>query len=63
MDKKIQEIADSLEREMKRLVTYVDEKVVPAARQEAHSLLKTTARELEKLAQKLEKEEKKEDTK
>ena len=53
MDKRWQEIARSLEKEVKRVVAYVDRQVVPAARKEAHLALLNTAKELERLADKL----------
>jgi hypothetical protein len=53
MDKSWQEIAHNLEQEVKKLVTYVDTQVVPAARKEAHVALSGMARELDKLAEKL----------
>jgi hypothetical protein len=52
-DKRWDEIAHNLEQEVKKLVTYVDEQVVPAARKEAHHALLGLSKELEKLAQKL----------
>jgi hypothetical protein len=52
-DKRWDEIAHNLELEIKKLVTYVDEQVVPAARKEAHHALSGLAKELEKLAEKL----------
>jgi hypothetical protein len=53
MDKRWEEIAHNLEKEVKKLVTYVDEQVVPTARKEAHHALLGVAKELEKLAEKL----------
>ena len=53
MDKNWDEIAHNLELEVKKLVTYVDQQVVPAARKEAHVALTGLAKELEKLADKL----------
>jgi hypothetical protein len=52
-DKRWEEIAHNLEVEVKKLVTYVDEQVVPVARKEAHHALSGLAKELEKLAEKL----------
>ena len=55
MDPKLEEALRSLDREFKRVVAYVDKEVVPVARQETYSALKTVARGLDKLAEKLEK--------
>ena len=54
MDPKLEEALRSLDREFKRVVKYVDKEVVPVARQETHLMLKTVARGLNKLADKLE---------
>jgi hypothetical protein len=53
MDKRWEDIARNLEKEVKRMVDYVDTQVVPTARKEAHLALKNVAKELDKLAEKL----------
>ncbi|GEM_PF-4189252 len=53
MDKRWEEIAHNIEKEMKKAVKYVDEQLVPATRKEANVFLKRAAKELEKLAEKL----------
>ena len=57
MDPKLEDIGRALDQELKRLVTFVDERIVPAARQDAHKLLRRAARELERLAEKLEQDQ------
>lgn len=56
MDTKLEDLGRALDQEIKRLITFVDERIVPAARQDAHKLLRRAARELERLAEKLEKD-------
>ena len=53
MDKRWEEMSKNIEQEVKRMVAYVDEQVVPTARREAHIALKNVAKELDRLADKL----------
>ncbi len=55
MDKRWEEITHNIEQEVKKMVEYVDQQVVPTARKEAETALRHVAGELEKLADKLKK--------
>ncbi len=56
LDKKIKDAGQALEKELQDLVAFVEQNVVPAARRDTHVLLRRAARELDRLADKLEKE-------
>ena len=55
VDKKLKDVGRALEKELQQLVAFVDQQIVPAARRDTHLLLRRTARELNRLADKLEK--------
>ncbi len=48
-----EDIGRALDRELQRLVEFVNERVVPAARQDSEVLLRRTARVLDQLADRL----------
>ncbi len=53
VEKKLRDAGQALEKELQQLVAFVDRHVVPAARRDAGLLLRRTARELDRLADKL----------
>ncbi len=52
-----EDIGRSLDRELQRLVDFVNNRVVPAARQDSERMLRRTASVLEQLADKLKAQE------
>ncbi len=57
MDKKIKDTGQALEKRLQELVAFVEQRVVPAARRDTHLVLRRAALELDRLAEKVEKEE------
>ncbi len=56
LDKKFKDAGQALEKELRELVAFVEQRVVPAARRDTHLVLRRAARELDRLADKIEKE-------
>lgn len=55
MEEKLKDVGRSLEKEVQKFIAYVNDRIVPAAREDTHLLLRKAARELDRLADKLEK--------
>jgi hypothetical protein len=51
LDQNIGEAADKLERESERMITYLNDEVVPAIRQGSTRALRTAAEQLNRLAE------------
>lgn len=52
-DGKVREAAEHAEEEVKRVITYINEEVVPEVRRNGSAALKRAALELERLAQRI----------
>jgi hypothetical protein len=56
MDHELGDAAQRLEQESERLIAYINNELVPAIRNKSSKALRTTAEQLHKLAEKMEKQ-------
>jgi hypothetical protein len=56
MDQELGDAAQRLEQESERLIAYINNELVPAIRSKSSKALRTTAEQLHKLAEKMEKQ-------
>jgi hypothetical protein len=57
MDQELGDAAQRLEQESERLITYINNELVPAIRNKSSKALRMTAEQLHKLAEKMEKQQ------
>jgi hypothetical protein len=55
LDEEFSEAADKFERETEKVITYLNEEVVPAIRSQSSKALRTAAEQLSRLAEHMEK--------
>ena len=53
-EQKLHEAAATVEEELRRVITYINDEVVPEVRQNSSKALRAAAAEMERLAQKME---------